>query len=216
MGATYKAPDYSDKKYKSNINTTFYKNAITDYTNQANKNRTNQIADANKERSAQLRNAYIQNMQNKQALNQSLAMSGIRGGATESSNLALANQYGTARQGANNTYAQSVTDINRNIDQNIADYTSDMKSREEEYRQNLAQAKWQADREDTLNEYNAKNEAWNNYYMDYYSGVSKKKLNSALKKAKKQLSGAKTQAAKIKYMQKIRAIQNRRGVLANK
>ena len=91
-----------------------------------------------------------------------------------------------------------------------------MESRAEEYRQNMAQAKWQAEREDSLNEYNSVADYWNNYYMDYYSGVPKKNLDKYLKEAKANYEKATTDSDKLRYLQQIRAVQARRGVIANK
>lgn len=208
-------PAYNEKKYRKGINTSYYTNAINNYTAQAEKQRATQLGEAKKTQDNALKQAYITRVQNQNKLNESLATSGIRGGATETSNLRLQNAYGTAVGQANTDYSNSVNSINQAIDQNIADYRSDMESRAEEYRQNLAQARWQAAREDALNKYNAQNEYWNNYYLDFYSGASKKALNSALKKAQKQAKNAKTAAQKRKFQQKIRGIKNRRGVIAN-
>ena len=216
MALTYKSPDYDDKKYRSGVNTSFYDKAVDNYKNQQEQNRATQLAAAQKTQQSALKQAYITRLQNQQKLQQGLATSGIRGGATETANIRLANQYGLDRNNANTNYVNSVNDINRSIDQNIADYQSDMESRAEEYRQNMAQAKWQADREDSLNEFNSVADYWNNYYTDYYSGVSKKNLNKYLKKAKTNYKKAKTNSAKLRYLQQIRAIQARRGVIANK
>lgn len=212
---TYVAPNFDEKKYSKGVDTSFYKNAITKYTQQAEKNRATQLGEAQKTQESALKQAYIQKAQNQMALNDNLVRSGIRGGATETANLRLANIYGQARAAANTDYSNSVNSINRSIDQNIFDYTSDMQSRAEEYRQNVAQAKWQADREDSLNEYNASNEYWNNYYLDYYSGYDKKTIDKALKKAQKELKKAKTPAQKLRIQQRIRGIQNRRGVITS-
>ena len=216
MATTYKAPDYDDKKYRSGVNTSYYTQAVENYKKQQEQNRATQLAAAQKAQQSALKQAYITRLQNQQKLQQGLAASGIRGGATETANIRLANQYGLDRNDANTNYTNSVNDINSSIDQNIADYQSDMESRAEEYRQNMAQAKWQADREDSLNEYNSVADYWNNYYTDYYSGASKKNLNKYLKKAKTNYKKAKTDSAKLKYLQQIRAIQARRGVIANK
>ena len=177
---TYKAPDYDDEKYRSGVNTSFYDKAVENYRKQQEQNRATQLAAAQKAQQSALKQAYITRLQNQQKLQQNLATSGIRGGATETANIRLANQYGLDRNNANTNYSNSVNDINRSIDQNIADYQSDMESRAEEYRQNMAQAKWQADREDSLNEFNSVADYWNNYYTDYYSGASKKNLNKYL------------------------------------
>ena len=216
MATTYKAPDYDDKKYRSGVNTDYYTQAVDAYRKQQEQNRATQLAAAQKTQQSALKQAYITRLQNQQKLQQSLATSGIRGGATETANIRLANQYGLDRNNANTNYANSVNDINRSIDQNIADYQSDMESRAEEYRQNMAQAKWQADREDSLNEYNSVADYWNNYYMDYYSGASKKNLDKYLKAANANYQKAKTDSDKLRYLQQIRAIQARRGVIANK
>lgn len=216
MATTYKAPDYDDKKYRSGVNTDYYTQAVDAYRKQQEQNRATQLAAAQKTQQSALKQAYITRLQNQQKLQQSLATSGIRGGATETANIRLANQYGLDRNNANTNYTNSVNDINRSIDQNIADYQGDMESRAEEYRQNMAQAKWQADREDSLNEYNSVADYWNNYYMDYYSGASKKNLNKYLKAANANYQKAKTDSDKLRYLQQIRAIQARRGVIANK
>ena len=216
MATTYKAPDYDDKKYRSGVNTDYYTQAVDAYRKQQEQNRATQLAAAQKTQQSALKQAYITRLQNQQKLQQSLATSGIRGGATETANIRLANQYGLDRNNANTNYTNSVNDINRSIDQNIADYQSDMESRAEEYRQNMAQAKWQADREDSLNEYNSVADYWNNYYMDYYSGASKKNLDKYLKAANANYQKAKTDSDKLRYLQQIRAIQARRGVIANK
>ena len=196
MSVTYTAPQYDEKKYRAGINTDYYTKAVETYKNQQEQNRATQLAAAQKAQQSALKQAYITRLQNQQKLQQSLATSGIRGGATETANIRLANQYGLDRNNANTNYTNSVNDINRSIDQNIADYQGDMESRAEEYRQNMAQAKWQADREDSLNEFNSAADYWNNYYTDYYSGVSKKNLNKCLKKAKANYKKAKTDTAK--------------------
>ena len=234
----YQQVDYDDKKYRQGVNTSFYDNAIKDYTKQAEQQRATQLGEAQKEQQSALRAAYINRAQNQLKLNDQLAQAGIRGGMTETANLNLANTYGQARAAANSTYANSANQINQSINQNIADYTSDMKSRAEEYVQNQAnarwqaaredalnqynaqredaQARWQAGREDALNEYNTTTEYWNNYYLDYFSGYSKKNAQKALKSAQAELQKATTQAEKIRVQQKIRGIQNRLGAIANK
>jgi hypothetical protein len=212
----YQAPVYDEDKYRKDINTQYYTNAVNQYRQQAEQQRATQLGEAQKTQQSALKQAYITRVQNQQKLNQAMAQQGIRGGATETANLRLANQYGADRATANTNYANSVNSINQNIDQNIRDYQSDMESRAEEYTQNQANARWQAAREDTLNEYNAAVEYWNNYYLDYYSGVKKGKLASALKEAKKNRDNAKTPAERIRYEQQIRGIQNRLGVIRNK
>lgn len=216
MAVTYVAPEYDEKKYRQGIDTSFYNNAINNYKAQAEKQRATELGEAQKTQQSALKQAYIQRAQNQQKLNQNLAQAGIRGGMTETANLNLANQYGQARMAANTDYANSVNQINQATDRNIFDYQSDMESRAEEYRQNQANARWQAAREDSLNQYNSAQEYWNNYYLDYYSGYSKKNVQKALKTAEKNLKNAKTDAERIRIQQQIRGIQNRLGVIANK
>lgn len=207
---------YDETKYRKGIDTSFYNNAINTYKQQQETNRQQQISDAGQTRDAALRQAYINKMQSQQNLNKSLTQQGIRGGATETSNLRLATAYGNQRAAANSDYANSVTSINRGIDQNIADYTSDMQSRAEEYRQNLAQARWQAEREDATNEQNRLTDYWSNYYNNKYSGYSKKQLKAAEKDIKKRFDNAKTEAERIRWRQALSGIGARRGVIANK
>lgn len=207
---------YDENKYRQGINTSYYDNAINTYKQQQEANRQQQINDAAASRDSALKQAYVTRMQNQQALNRNLAQSGIRGGATETSNLRLSNQYGAQRSAANTDYSNSVKSINQAIDQNIADYTSDMNSRAEEYRQNLAQARWQAEREDATNEQNRLTDYWSNFYQNYYSGYSKSDAKKALKSAEAALKKATSEAERIRIQQQIAGIQARRGVIANK
>ena len=206
---------YDETKYRKGIDTSYYTNAVKDYTKQQEANRTNQIKEAGTTRDAALKQAYVQNMQNKMALSNQLAQAGIRGGATETSALKLANQYGAQRASANTDYSNSVKSINQAIDQNISDYTSDMNSRAEEYRQNLAQARWQAEREDITNEQNRLTDYWSNYYINKYSGFSKKALKKAEAEVKANLKKAKG-IDRIRWEQALAGIGARRGVIANK
>lgn len=215
MAVTYTAPKYDEKKYRQGIDTSFYTNAVNQYTAQANKERQTQLGEAQKNQQSALKQAYVTRLQNQQRLNNNLAQAGIRGGMTETANLNLANQYGQARAAANSDYTNSVNQINQSTDRNIFDYRMDMDSRAEEYRQNQANARWQADREDSLNQYNAAQEYWNNYYLDYYSGASKKTVQKALKTASANYKKAKTDAERSRILQQIRGIQNRLGVIAN-
>lgn len=216
MAVTYTAPQYDENKYRKGVDTTYYNKATENYRQQAEQNRATQLGEAQKQQQSALRQAYITKVQNQQKLNQNLAQQGIRGGATETANLNLANQYGQERGVANTNYTNSVNEINRNIDQNIRDYQSDMDSRAEEYRQNMAQARWQADREDSLNQYNSELEYWNNYYNDFYSGFTKKNANKAYKELNKKLAKATSDSQKRQLEMAIRGVKARLGVIANK
>ena len=225
--ATYKPPAYDEKKYSKGVNTSYYTKAADAFAAQAEKNRATQLGEAQKQQQAALKQAYISRAQNQMTLNNNLAMAGIRGGATETSNLRLANQYGQAVGSANTDYANSVNAINQNIDQSIFDYRQDMAARAEEYRQNQANARWQAAREDYANKFNAQREDkvnetarqteyWSNYYINKYSGYSKKQLKKAEKDIKARLKKAKTAYEKIRWQQALSGIGARRGVIKNK
>ena len=218
MAVTYTAPQYDDsyrKKIENQIGSAYDAQKAA-YNAQAEKDRATQLGEAQKTQASALKQAYINRLQNQNKLNQNLAMSGIRGGMTETANLNLANQYGQARAAANSDYSNSVNQINQSVDRNKFEYGLDLDSRREEAIQNQANALWQAAREDSLNEYNSQNEFWNNYYLDYYSGASKKTVQKALKTAQKALANAKTDAERIRIQQQIRGIQNRLGVINNK
>lgn len=212
----YQAPKYDEEKYRQNINTDYYTNAIKDYADQANKERAQQLGKAEQTRQSNLRQAYVNRLQNERKLNQNLAVQGIRGGASETAMLNLANQYGQARNAANSDYTNSVNDINRSTDQNIRDYTSDMSSRAEEYRQNLAQAQWQAEREDQNNEIARQTEYWSNYYINYYSGYSKKDAKKAVETIQKKLEQATDPMEIIRLQQQMSGVRARLGVIKNK
>lgn len=216
MATSYKAPAYDEAKYRKGINTNFYTNAIKTYTAQAQKDKNAQIAEARKEQSSNLKSAYINRLQNEQKMNDNLARAGIRGGMTETSNMKIANQYGQERATANSNYANAVNQINQNYNKNIADYTSDMNSRAEEYRQNLAQARWQADRQDQSNEVARQTEYWSNYYNNYYSGFKKKDVKKAYKALEKQLATTTDPMQRIKLEQAISGARARLGVINNK
>lgn len=216
MASVYQAPDYDENKYRQGLNTDFYKNQINQYTEQANKDRANQIAEAQKTQQANLRNAYVNRLQNEQKMNKNLAMSGIRGGMTETANLNLMNQYGQARASANTDYSNAVNQINQNIDRNIFDYSMDMNSRAEEYLQNTAQARWQAEREDKTNEIARQTEYWNNYYTNYYSHYKKDDAKKAVKTLEAQLASTSDPLERIKLEQAISGAKARLGVIANK
>lgn len=216
MKSTYKAPAYDENKYRKGIDTSFYSNAVQNYTNDAEQNRARQIADAQKNQQTNLRQAYINRLQNEQKLNQNLAQQGIRGGMTQTANLRLANQYGAERSAAQSDYNNAVNTINQNIDKNITDYRNDMESRAEQYAQTLAQAKWQADREDTNNEIARQTEYWSNYYTNLYSGYSKKDAKKAIEKLKKKLKKTSDPMKKIRLQQAISGASARLGVIKNK
>ena len=212
--STYQSPDFDLNKYSKGFDDSYYKQAMQQYATQANKDRATQLADAQKTQQANLKTAYVNRMQNERKMNQNLAMQGIRGGMTETANLNLANQYGQARASANSDYANSVNTINQNIDRNIFDYNMDMGSRMEQDKQNYANARWQADREDRANEVARQTEYWSTYYINKYSGFDKKQLKKAEKDIKAKLKSTTDPLKRIQYEQALAGIGARRGVIA--
>lgn len=213
--ANYKPPAYSDK-YRQGIDTSYYEKAKEEFNKQAETTRANQLNEAQNTLQSDLKQAYISRMQDQQRLNSNLATAGIRGGATETANLNLANQYANARGTAQTNHTNSVNTINKNIDQSIFDNTQNVNSQKEQYVQNLAQAKWQADRENKNNEVQRQTEYWNNYYTNFYSGYSKKDAQKAYKNLAKQLKKATNPYTRIKIQQAISAVKARLGVIKNK
>jgi len=227
----YKPPEYNDKKYRAGIDTSSFDKQYQAYAQQAEQNRATQLGEAQKNQQNALRQAYISRMQNERTLNQNLAAAGIRGGATETSNLKVANQYGQAVGAANTDYSNNVNSINQNIDQNLQNYKMEVEQARETYLQNQANARWNAAREDYKDAYTASREAeeqkyqrsqaeiqrqteyWSNYYINKYSGYSKKDLKKEEKNIKAKLKKAKGNA-KIRWQQALAGIGARRGVIA--
>lgn len=215
MATNYKAPAYSNK-YRNNINTSYYEKAKDEFNKQAETTRNRQISEAQNTLQSNLKQAYVTRLQDQQRLNNNLATSGIRGGATETANLNIANQYANARGTANANYSNSVNQINNQINQSKFENTQNLNSQKEQYVQNLAQAKWQAAREDKTNEVQRQTEYWNNYYTNFYSGYTKKDAKKAYEYLSKQLKNATNPYQKIKLQQAISGVKARIGVINNK
>lgn len=163
----YQSDPYSNVKwnntYLDRADTSYYDRAKRAYTDQAEKERASQIEAAQKNQDAALKQAYMQRLQNDRAMQNQLTNAGIRGGASESAMMNLANQYGQARNAANTDYANSVNSINQSVDRNIFDYAMNSDAAAQQYRENMAQMLWNADREDYGNAYNIEREDRMNY-----------------------------------------------------
>ena len=161
--------------------TSYYDNQIKKYNEYADTVAKQQIGDAQKNAQSQLRQAYIQRMQNQQALNQNLAQAGIRGGMTETSNLRLANMYGTQRGQINSDLANSIQSINRSADENKFNNMMSTESARQQYVENR-QAEDRANaREDAQINYERQAAYFAAKYSKYFSESDLKK---ALKNAK--------------------------------
>ena len=155
-----------------------------------------QKAQTEEDYNKRLKEAYISNMQNKKALNENLVKAGIRGGATETSNLKSDIAYQNTRNTLGTEKAQAIRDIDENANANIFDYkqTNDaaklsyIEQREAEARQ-LAQAEKENKEAVNIDYLTAK-------YGGYYKTST---LNTALKNAKTQQEKAIIQA-RINYL----------------
>lgn len=197
-----KTPTYNDyyRQYYAGTNTAAYDRLISNYNRSVDQNTAQQIAQANTNAQGQLRQAYITRMQDQNRLNQNLATSGIRGGATETANLNLMNQYGNTRNTINSQLASSINSINQQAQQNKLAYQQDINAKRQQYIENRQSEARQAAREEVNNARNRaiareetlytrsqtkrtqdieKYTAWASKYYDT------KKLKAELEKAKK-------------------------------
>lgn len=163
--------------------TSYYDKAIADYNQTVDTDTASQIKKAEDTASLQLRQAYISNLQNRNALRDNLARSGVRGGASETANLRLMSNYGNTRSGINSNLANTTMELNRNATNRKAENTASVNAARQEYLDNTRQAQWQADREDTaaLNEQdrNIKLERLTAKYSAVYSDSELKKALAA-------------------------------------
>ena len=160
--------------------TSFYTNQYNEYANKQDENAKKKAEQSDKAYEAKMREAYVTRMQNQKSLNENLAASGIRGGASETANLNLATNYQNTRNSLNSEKAQASADIYSEAEANKFAYkqTTDaaahsyVEQREAEDRQ-LAQNEEAQKRENNIN-------FWTSKYSTYYSTTS---LNNAYKNA---------------------------------
>ena len=181
-------------------NTSYYDDQIKKYNTYADTVAQQQIGDAQKNAQAQLRQAYVQRMQNQQALTQNLAQAGIRGGMTETSNLKLANIYGQQRGQINSDLANSITQINRSSEENKFNNQQTTESAKRQYIENREAEDRANKREDEQINYDRLTA---NYTAQYSKYFSVKDLNKALKKAKTPLE-RQIINARIGYVQSVK------------
>lgn len=155
------------------FNEQFYTNAINEYKNKVNSDVAQQTQQATANAQSQLQQAYIQRMQNQQQLNNNLQQQGIRGGVSETANLNMNNAYMSNRNAINSDMSNQVTQLQTNANDNIFNYTQQMKTAQAEYLQNK-----QAEDERKLNDY---------YNSVYSKSYDTKKLKKALAKATTQM-----------------------------
>ena len=181
--ATKNYKDYY-KRYMGTLNTQAYDTLAKNYETSVNQNTQQQIAEANKAAQGQLRQAYITRVQNQRALQDSMAAAGIRGGASETSNLRLANQYGNTVGAVRSQLATSINDINRTAQQNILAYRQDIDAKKQQAIENRQSMAMQTAREDATLRRTQDIEKYTAKYSKYFDTKQLKKL---LKKAKSPL-----------------------------
>lgn len=115
--------------------TSYYDKALKDYENQAKKTANQQIADTNAQYDAQLKQAYTNNMIAQRNLKNQMTSAGIRGGATETANLNLANQYANSRGSINASRNADIKNINNTMNDNIYNYTQSINDNKQQYLQ---------------------------------------------------------------------------------
>lgn len=124
-----------------------YDNLYTEFEKKQKENVEKQKAQTTEDYNKQLKEAYISKMQNQRALNENLEKAGIRGGATETSNIRLAANYQGTRNSLNEQKNKALQQIDDTASDNLFNYkqTNDaaklsyIEQREAEDRQ-LAQA----------------------------------------------------------------------------
>lgn len=183
-------------------NTSYYDKAIEDYKKKATQSANQNIADTKANYNAQLKQAYTNNMVAQRNLQNQMKTAGIRGGATETANLNLANQYNSNVGTINANKNADIQKINQNLADNIFEYTQAQNENKQAYiqqreaedrarKQALEDAarerkwqRWDANHQEYLTELQSRAEA------KYGSYTSTKKLQSAIKSLKKRASKA--------------------------
>ena len=160
--------------------TSFYTNQYEEYAKKQDEAAKKKAEQAESAYNAKLKQAYISRMQEQKNLDQNLARAGIRGGASETANLALATNYQNTRNTLNAEKTQAVDNIQSEAEANKFAYkqTTDaaaqsyVEQREAEDRQ-IAQNEEALKRENNIN-------FWTSKYSTYYDISS---LNKAYKNA---------------------------------
>lgn len=101
-------------------------------------------SDINADAEASLREAYINNMLNRKNLQQALTAQGLNGGASETTQASMLNNYGSARNDIETQQAKNLADLLRTYNDNLSSaqnaWSSQMASLELQKMQQLQQA----------------------------------------------------------------------------
>lgn len=196
----------SSSSSKPKYDTSFYDNAIASYENKMKQDAATQKTQTNATYDDQLREAYVNRMQNQRTLANNLAQAGIRGGASETANLKLATTYENSRNDINKSRNAAIAEIDKNANDAIYNYRITQEAAKQEYIQNreaeerqIAETKrqeqWQAQQTKQAND--------EKRYAATISGwTSISKINKLIKKIQK--SGKDTW--RVKYLRAQRAV----------
>lgn len=181
----------SKEKDMATYDTSAYEKLKKDYNKIVDTDVNNQVASAQSNAQSQLRQAYVNNIQNQRQVAQNMAMAGIRGGATESANVKLATAYGNQRASINSDLTNTINSINQTAMQNKNQYALETDSAKRQYIENR-QAETRANkREDKQINYQRKTENYTAKYSKYYDvDKLKKLLKKASSKLEKQIINA--------------------------
>ena len=197
--------------------TSYYEKTKEDYKKQAEDTASKRKQTTESDYMSRLKQAYISREQNQKKLNENLAIAGIRGGATESSNLNLANNYASTVNSLNSEKATAIRGIDTETEQNILANNQNVESAQRQYIENREAEDRANTREDALRQEQQNREDWNNYYSSAYSkSYDKKSLAKEYANVYAAYAGA-TGAEKTRLMYQLNAINARIGYIkANK
>lgn len=153
----------------------------TEYAKAQDASAQKQIDQATASANDQLRQAYVSKVQNQQQLNDALVQQGIRGGVTETSNLALQTNYQNNRSDIYKNRDSAIAEINTNADQNKLNFKLQNDAAKAAYIENIEAESREVARADADEKKAAKVDAWTAKYSKYYNIES---LTELLKKAK--------------------------------
>lgn len=193
--------------------TSYYDKAKEDYKKQAEDAAAKRKTDTESDYNARLKAAYIARQQNQQKLNDNLALAGIRGGTTETSNLKLATNYNGTVNSLNSERANALNNIDTETQQNILANDQSVNTAQQQYIENRESEDRANTREDAQRLDTQNREDWSNYYSSQYSKSYKENdLKKEYKSVYKQYTSA-SGATKTQLMYQLNAINARLGYL---
>lgn len=166
-------------------NTTAYDNLYKEYAKAQDSVAATQIQQATNDANNRLREAYVTRMQNQRTLNDNLVKSGLRGGISETSNLALQTNYENSRNTINSEKLKAIQDINTATEQNKLAY----KQQNDAAKQSYIEQREAEDRANAQKKAERKAKDKQAVKVDYLTAkygkvYDIKSLNKSLKKAK--------------------------------